>query len=173
MPIRRELRKFYGREWRTVTRPRILARAGYKCEQCGIANHGEFMRIGGVWLEWRSSRQLVWRRSRLRVKFGSLALPVWHDSDGSILAERPAPGLKAARMVRIVLTIGHVNHVAGDDRDENLKAWCQWCHLHHDKLHHAETRATRKDAARPLLSSAHAFGGKFEALWEGRRPHDV
>ncbi len=34
MPIRRELRKFYGRTWRTVTRPRVLARAGNCCERC-------------------------------------------------------------------------------------------------------------------------------------------
>lgn len=47
MPIKREFRKFYGRQWRTVTRPAILLRAGgrfsedgkyhgaAKCEKCG------------------------------------------------------------------------------------------------------------------------------------------
>ncbi len=59
---------------------------------------------------------------------------------------------ESTRWVRIVLTVAHLNHQAGDDRDENLKALCQWCHLNFDKVHHAETRATRKDAARPLLS---------------------
>lgn len=48
----------------------------------------------------------------------------------------------------------HLNHVSGDDRDENLKALCQWCHLQYDKLQHHETRATRKDSARPLLQEA-------------------
>jgi len=42
--------------------------------------------------------------------------------------------------------------VPGDDRDENLKAYCQWCHLNYDREHHRATRAARKDAARPLLA---------------------
>ncbi len=74
------------------------------------------------------------------------------------------------RQVLIVLTVAHLNHVAGDDRDENLLALCQWCHLNYDKLHHKETRSARKDAARPLLDVANvpanvgAFGAKFDAL---------
>lgn len=35
MPLRPELRPFYGHHWRTVTRPRILERAGGRCERCG------------------------------------------------------------------------------------------------------------------------------------------
>lgn len=35
MPHSPELRKFYGHRWRTVTRPRILQRAGKSCERCG------------------------------------------------------------------------------------------------------------------------------------------
>jgi len=54
------------------------------------------------------------------------------------------------REVRIVLTIAHLNHKAGDDRDENLKALCQWCHLNFDAPHHKWTRSIRKDKARPM-----------------------
>lgn len=61
-----------------------------------------------------------------------------------------------SRLVRIVLTIAHLNHIAGDDRKENLKALCQWCHLHYDAIEHAlharVTRQTRKDEGRPLLA---------------------
>ena len=35
MPVRPELRHFYGYHWRHVVRPRILARAHGKCERCG------------------------------------------------------------------------------------------------------------------------------------------
>jgi hypothetical protein len=59
---------------------------------------------------------------------------------------------ESCHWVGIVLTVAHLNHVAGDDRDENLKALCQWCHLNYDRQHHAETRSIRKDAARPLLA---------------------
>lgn len=147
MPIRAELQHFYGREWRLVTRPRILARAENRCEQCGVCNHAEVTRVGGFWLEEGASWALgAFRRWRT---------PAGADwSAGVTLGTagilRDPPG--RMRRVRIVLTIGHVNHQAGDDRDENLRAWCQWCHLHHDVVHHAETRATRKDAARPLLT---------------------
>src|ERR1700754_4559108 len=59
------------------------------------------------------------------------------------------------RWAGIVLTIAHLNHVAGDDRDENLQALCQYCHLTNDAMQHARnarrTRQVRKDAARPLL----------------------
>lgn len=135
MPIRAELREFYGREWREIVRPRILRRAGNCCEQCLAPNLTEATRVRGCWLEQRVS----WKDG---------VTTCWRAHDGSILLERP-PG--RTRRVRIVLTIAHLNHVAGDDRDDNLKALCQWCHLNYDKHHHAETRATRKDRERPLL----------------------
>ncbi|MGH9665551.1 MAG: hypothetical protein ACRD9L_14090 [Bryobacteraceae bacterium] len=71
----------------------------------------------------------------------------WHRSNGNVTTFEPG----SARLTRIVLTIAHLNHTPGDDREENLKALCQWCHLNYDKLHHHETRAARKDRARPLL----------------------
>jgi hypothetical protein len=63
------------------------------------------------------------------------------------------------RTIRCVLTVAHLNHTSGDDRDENLKALCQWCHLHYDLQHHHETRAARKDAARPLIAIAEGAEG--------------
>jgi len=138
MPIRPNLRHFYGRVWRTVTRPRILARAGKKCEQCGVPNHIEVTRVGGWWLEWIVN----WKHG---AKFH------WRDERGAVRRAADAPELPA-RQVRIVLTVAHLNHTSGDDRDENLKALCQWCHLNYDLAHHHETRAARKDAARPLLT---------------------
>jgi len=128
MPIRAELRKFYGRSWRNGVRPRILERAGNRCEMCAVENHAEVYREGRSWLDASVPLEDVWR-------FG------W---DARTLE----------RSVRIVLTIAHLNHQAGDDRDENLMALCQWCHLNYDKQHHAETRALRKDLERPLLSAS-------------------
>lgn len=56
------------------------------------------------------------------------------------------------RVVVIQCGAAHLNNVAGDDRPENLAWLCRGCHLRHDLPHHHETRAARKDAARPLLS---------------------
>lgn len=34
MPIAPEFKPLYGHQWRTVTRPRIIQRAGGRCERC-------------------------------------------------------------------------------------------------------------------------------------------
>ena len=132
MPIRPELKQFYGVEWKTITRPRILARAGDCCEQCKVPNHAVVLRVDAAWCLLDGG---TWRGGREEPAFAAAS---------------------SYRVVRIVLTIAHLNHVAGDDRPENLKALCQWCHLNYDKLHHKETRMERKDAARPILQELSA-----------------
>ncbi len=137
MPIRPELRHFYqGPEWE-ATRKRILERAKNKCEQCGKRNHRK------VWTRFLSGR-MWWStpRTRWRNHLGELSYaPRFYDAE---------------RRIRVVLTVAHLNHKPGDDRDENLKALCQWCHLNYDKLHHKETRSIHKDEKRPLLQEATA-----------------
>lgn len=146
MPIRADLRHFYGREWRTITRPRILARAGDKCEECGAPNHQVVLRAYGWWTPGGRAATEFKHGFARTVAF--IQLP-WRCHQTLQTACFPR---ETCHWVGIVLTVAHLNHVAGDDRDENLKALCQWCHLNYDKLHHKETRATRKDGARPLLA---------------------
>lgn len=38
MPLRPEVRRFYGNFWKRVIRPRMLARAKNRCEFCGLEN---------------------------------------------------------------------------------------------------------------------------------------
>lgn len=45
---------------------------------------------------------------------------------------------------KVVLTTAHLNHDEADCRDENLRCWCQRCHLNYDKEHHSETRRRTK-----------------------------
>ena len=40
----------------------------------------------------------------------------------------------------VILTVAHLNHKPEDNRDENLRAMCQACHLSYDRRHHAQTR---------------------------------
>ncbi len=50
---------------------------------------------------------------------------------------------------KVVLTVAHLDHQPENCEPDNLKAWCQKCHLNYDKHHHAKTAyATRKAAAR-------------------------
>ena len=53
----------------------------------------------------------------------------------------PAYGTRS----RVVLTVAHLCHTP--ECREHVKAMCQGCHLHYDREHHAETRATTKAAA--------------------------
>lgn len=147
MPIRADLKHFYGKEWRTVTRPRILARAADKCEDCGKPNR----RV--VEQSAQPGPALIWRRLNKRT-FGQGS--GWRDNHGKKLKGPVWPNNK--KLVRVVLTVAHVNHVSGDDRDENLKALCQWCHLNHDREHHRATRQARKDQARPILAELAGAG---------------
>jgi hypothetical protein len=147
MPIRSDLKKFYqGAEWRAVRRS-ILERAGDRCEQCGKPN--------GRVVESRFLK--VWRVPFAR---DGVLVPLmwwrgagwpWHSCGGN--RQVPPRYYDRETFGRVVLTVAHLNHVAGDDRPENLKALCQWCHLNYDRLHHHETRGTRKDGGRPLLTS--------------------
>jgi 5-methylcytosine-specific restriction endonuclease McrA len=134
MPIRKDLKPFYrGAAWKR-TRLRILTRAAHRCEQCGVKDH--FLYERGPQGSYRCAE--------------SRAGEPWKNSSGNITTFEPAPAYR--RTMMIVLTIAHLNHIPGDDRDENLKALCQWCHLNYDRLHHKDTRTARKDAARPMLS---------------------
>ena len=129
MPIRPDLRPFYrGPAWR-ATRERIRERAKDRCEQCGKPNGETVETITG-------SGAMFWR---------SVGGP-WRDQAG----RRARVARVQPRTIRVVLTVAHLNHIAGDDRDENLKCLCQWCHLNYDVSFHKQTRATRKDTARPI-----------------------
>jgi 5-methylcytosine-specific restriction endonuclease McrA len=45
---------------------------------------------------------------------------------------------------RVVLTVAHLDHDPQNNKEDNLKAMCQRCHLKYDTGHHAKTRrATR------------------------------
>ena len=125
MPIRKEFRQFYGPEWKKVIRPRILERAGHCCESCGVPDQRQIVRADqDTWLDPLTGK--------------------WQP-------RKPTAGART-RTLLIRLTIAHLNHTPGDDWDENLKALCQWCHLHYDFEQHRDTRAGRKDSLRPLLA---------------------
>jgi hypothetical protein len=154
MPIAKQFRQFYGREWRTVTRPRILDRAGNCCEHCKKPDRAIVETITGK--AHPAGYFMFWRFPDC-VKQPANATGIggdWKNHEGG----RDVAGFtfksrmwKEPRDIVVVLTVAHLNHQAGDDRDENLKALCQWCHLVHDLEHHHGTRAARKDAGRDLL----------------------
>lgn len=144
MPISPEKQKLYpggsinSSEWKAI-RSRILERDGNACKFCGVKNYA----LGG----------------RTRDGIFHAALPVG-ERRGHL--EWPEPGERywcvgaseQLRIIRIVLTVAHLNHDTTQNDDDNLAALCQADHLRYDaKLHAANARATaiRKSGQRDLL----------------------
>lgn len=88
--------------------------------------------------DWKQIVAQVRERSGDKCE-GSPAFPDCRADNGQ---SHPETGSK------VVLTTGHLNHEPEDCRLENLKHWCQRCHLVYDGNHHAQTAyATRKAKA--------------------------
>lgn len=145
MPIRKDLRPLYGREWIKVTRPRILEREEHKCKWCKAPNYTRVAR-------WPKTCPGWW----FTIDTGQA-----YNEAGELQPNRvrASESPDDVTFVKIVLTVAHLNHTPGDDADENLAALCQRCHLKHDREQHKETRARRKDAARPLLAAIEEKAG--------------
>jgi len=130
--------KNYPPNWKTEIRPRILARAGNKCELCG-AGDGErgYRGKDGKWFSWKYISDLL---DFYGIDIFNPGNPLAHCFDKFGNPTKPT---------KIVLTIAHIhNPDPMDCRDENLKALCQSCHLRHDAKHHAKNaRLTRERKA--------------------------
>jgi 5-methylcytosine-specific restriction endonuclease McrA len=123
MPIKPENRSKYPAEWPQI-RATILERAGGKCERCGVINHAEGARdLNG---EWHDEHDIQVMNS---------------DIGYSLFGEFPP-------IIRIVLTIAHLDHNPANNDPNNLQALCQLCHNRHDAAHRAETRKATLAARR-------------------------
>jgi len=105
----------YPPNWKTEIRPAVLARAGNKCEQCGVPNHA-----------------LIYRPFK--------GLPHWKQVPEGTEADVLA--LEGHKCTKIVLTIAHLDHDKfNHDIDiSRLRAWCQRCHLQYDLPWHIKNR---------------------------------
>lgn len=122
MPIRREHRFFYPIDWPQLSAVIRFRRAGGRCEACGRP-HGQLIVCldDGAWYDaeagaWRSGRGRPLRRS---------------------------PGLAAlsgARLTLPILAACHREHDTSLNGDRDLAAWCQRCHLMHDRPEHLRRR---------------------------------
>lgn len=123
MPIRPENRLRYPPDWKTVVVPRIRKRSEDRCEclgECGRQHgpdiDGRCLRMNGTHGAYDGDRDGHW----IDALSGEII-------DGVI--SRTGYQLK---VVKIVLTVGHLNHQPEDCADDNLKHWCQGCHNRYD-----------------------------------------
>lgn len=124
MPIKPENKARYPKDWPAI-RERIMRRARNRCEECGVQHHD----IG-----YRDDSG----EFRVIVKA--------HEREGG--AADYAGHATGWKVIMVVLTIAHLDHQPENCADENLRAWCQRCHLRYDHEHHQrnarETRRNRK-----------------------------
>lgn len=125
MPIRPEKKALYPDNWVEISRRIRFERAGGKCEWCKAPHMGYVFRheLDGTYMLPNG----VVRDENTGEYHGLLARH--SDYDG--------------RAVRIILTVAHLNHDPTDNRDENLAALCQQCHLRYDAKQKAKERAER------------------------------
>jgi 5-methylcytosine-specific restriction endonuclease McrA len=134
MPIKPENRARYPKDWPAI-RARILARAGNACEKCKAPNRTRIARGAGK-------------------DEGTYMLDtaeVFCADTGQHLGSCRHSDYQLARMVDVVLTIAHLDHTPENCADDNLRAWCQRCHLAYDAEHlRANAQATRRAKAGTL-----------------------
>lgn len=117
MPIRPEnMAKYPGGsirspEWLAI-RECIRARAGNRCEECGVENHA----LGGRGPNGIFHKALPVGEKRLRLE--------WPKPGETSFCE----GGVMRRIIRIVCTVAHVDGKLDDHGDDNLRFLCQRCH---------------------------------------------
>lgn len=151
MPIRPENRDRYPADWPAISMA-VRQAANNKCEFCGVQNHQLGGRTPtGLWLPaqptgtncGRTPSGLDWPREG---EYGWCSLI---HPDGSETTMH-------LRIVRIVLTVAHLDHQPENCARENLKALCQRCHNRYDLPHR---RAGILERARAALGMKDLFGG--------------
>ena len=131
MPIKPENRARYPKDWKRIA-DAIRERAGHRCEgspaypDCRVPNGAVGYRVDGRWVQ------------------------IGESVDDAGLASAAAME-DGHRVVRVVLTVAHLDHTPENCHPSNLKAMCQRCHLTYDAEHHAQTAyQTRKAAAQTV-----------------------
>lgn len=119
MPIRAENRDRYPADWPAIS-ARIRKRTKNRCEECGVANHvlGGRSPIDGVFLPALPKGEKLLR----------LDWPVQGEWAWCGQGQRQ----EHLRIIRIVLTVAHLDHTPENCADDNLKALCQRCHNRYD-----------------------------------------
>lgn len=127
-------------EWLAI-RAFVQARAGGKCEECGVKNYA----LGGRTKDGRWVPAIPKGERLLSLEWPKPGEWSW-CTDGIYAGE--------LRIVRIICTVAHVDQGLTDHSTANLRFWCQQCHNRHDN-------ASRRTNARKTLL---AKSGQAELL---------
>lgn len=133
MPIRPENKARYPKDWPQI-RAMILERAEHKCEKCKAPNRTRIARGSG---DDEGTYMLD-------------TADVYCAETGEHIGQTHMSNYEVLRMTDVVLTIAHLDHVPENCSPENLRAWCQRCHLRYDAAHHAATAYKTRRSGRAM-----------------------
>ena len=125
MPIRRHHRWLYPIDWRELSASIRLRRAKGRCEGCRRPHGRMVVHLrDGRW--WDVERQ------------------AWRDGAGRMVRFRLSPPSNAhgpsGFTTRVFLSTCHLDHDPQNNAADNLAAFCQRCHILHDKMEHLRRR---------------------------------
>lgn len=141
MPIKPEVRGFYPIDWRELSDAIRFKRAKGRCEQCSRP-HGQVINHLGDG-RWFDPEHDVWRDGQGR----EVEWVDFVDYHGQL------------KQTKVILATAHLDHDPGNNRPSNLRAFCQRCHLGHDRTEH------RKQARITILkrrASGDLFTGPYK-----------
>jgi hypothetical protein len=133
--MRTDEKNGYPKNWEEISLRIRVKRAKNKCEFCGLENHSVIMRTFG----------LVHHASKNEISILHEYARKNHISFNQTC--------KKFGFTRVILTTAHLNHNPADNRDENLKALCQKCHLNYDG--HTRKWLERKTEGRKKVETLH------------------
>jgi len=118
MPILKENRKLYPKNWKEISEDIRFNRAKNKCEVCGVDNYSN-----GYWIE----DEFI---------LAGFIIECLDKTGRTPIDSLPAD----QKPIRIVLTVAHLDHNPQNCDYSNLKAMCQRCHNRYDAPHRKNTR---------------------------------
>jgi hypothetical protein len=141
MPIRRHRRFFYPIDWVQLSNMIRFRRAKGRCEGCGRPHGKTVAHLGdGRWWDDEAG--------------------AWRSGKGRVVRSLPPLGPDTAvKQTKVVLACAHLDHDPGNNEMSNLKAFCQRCHMLHDKPEHLRQR-------RITYSKRKAMGDLFLGRYE-------
>lgn len=121
--------KNYPDNWRKEIRPAILLRANYQCEFCGVGKYKYIFRgyLGDDTEVYQDAEGIIYDANNSAILF-------LFDFEKTITPKGKG------RVIKVVLTVAHIDHNINNNDPANLKALCQRCHLIHDKHQHMKSR---------------------------------
>jgi len=120
MPIRAENKDRYPQDWKAISK-RIRVLAGNVCEKCGTPN-GELIRRGVT-----RDKIAVWRLAS-----DSAYMDGYRADNGILEHDTGEDTVGWGQLVKVILTVAHLDHTPENCADDKLRAWCQRCHNVYD-----------------------------------------